>query len=72
VGERLGEAATNFELPDYTLTRVFADYSVNSTLTLRAEIDNLFDETWYSNSFSSLWVQPGMPRSYRFSANIRF
>lgn len=72
VGERLGEAATNFELPDYTLTRVFADYSVSSTLTLRAEIDNLFDETWYSNSFSSLWIQPGMPRSYRFSANISF
>ena len=72
VGERLGEAATNFELPDYTLTRVFTDYSVSSTLTLRAEIDNLFDETWYSNSFSSLWIQPGMPRSYRFSANISF
>lgn len=72
VGERLGEAATKFELPDYTLTRVFADYSPGSTLTLRAEIDNLFDQTWYSNSFSSLWIQPGTPRSYRVSANVRF
>jgi len=72
VGERLGEAATSFELPDYTLTRLFADYQLTSALTLRAEIDNLFDETWYANSFSSLWVQPGTPRSYRFSANMRF
>jgi iron complex outermembrane recepter protein len=72
VGERLGEAATNFELPDYTLTRLFADYQLTAAFTLRAEIDNLFDETWYANSFSSLWVQPGTPRSYRFSANMRF
>jgi len=72
VGERLGEAATSFELPDYTLTRLFADYQLTSALALRAEIDNLFDETWYANSFSSLWVQPGTPRSYRFSANMRF
>ena len=72
VGERLGEAATNFELPDYTLTRLFADYSVTPSLTLRAEIDNLFDENWYSNSFSSLWIQPGMPRNYRLSANFKF
>lgn len=72
VGKRLGEAATDFELPDYTLTRIFMDYSVTAALTLRAEIDNLFDATWYSNSFSSLWIQPGTPRSYRFSINVDF
>lgn len=72
VGERLGEAATSFELPDYTLTRVFVDYQLSEALSLRAEVDNLFDKTWYSNSFSALWIQPGMPRSYRVSANVRF
>lgn len=72
VGERLGEVATQFELPDYTLVRVFADYSVSDALSLRAEIDNLADEEYYTNSFSSLWIQPGTPRSYRVSANVRF
>jgi len=72
VGERLGEAATSFELPDYTLTRVFADAIITDAITLRAEIDNLTDEEWYSNSFSSLWVQPGMPRNYRLTATMRF
>jgi iron complex outermembrane receptor protein len=72
VGERLGEVATQFELPDYTLARVFADYNVSDALSLRAEIDNLFNEEYYTNSFSTLWVQPGTPRSYRVSANVRF
>jgi len=72
VGKRLGEVGTRFELPDYTLARIFADYRVNAALSLRVDIENLFDETFYSNSFSSLWVQPGMPRNYRVSADIRF
>lgn len=72
VGERLGETATSFELPDYTIARVFADYNVSTSLSLRAEIDNLFDESYYTNSYSSLWIQPGIPRSYRVSANVRF
>jgi len=72
VGERLGETATSFELPDYTIARVFADYNLSASLSLRAEIDNLFDESYYTNSYSSLWIQPGLPRSYRVSANVRF
>lgn len=72
VGKRLGEIGTNFELPDYTLLRAFAAYDVTPSLTLRAEVDNLVDETWYANSYSQLWVQPGTPRSFRVSAAYRF
>ncbi|MGE6696652.1 TonB-dependent siderophore receptor [Hyphomonas sp. NPDC076900] len=72
VGERLGEVGTNFELPDYTLLRAFAAYDLTPSLTLRAEVDNLTDETWYANSYSQLWVQPGTPRSFRVSAAYRF
>ncbi|KCZ99078.1 TonB-dependent receptor for ferrichrome transport [Hyphomonas polymorpha PS728] len=72
VGERLGEIGTNFELPDYTLLRAFAAYDLTPSLTLRAEVDNLTDETWYANSYSQLWVQPGTPRSFRVSAAYRF
>ena len=36
------------------------------------DIDNLFDTTWYSNSFSQLWVQPGTPRNARVTASFAF
>lgn len=72
VGERLGEAGTDFELPAYTLARAFAAYDLTGALTLRAEVDNLFDENYYTNSFSQLWVQPGTPQSFRISAAVKF
>lgn len=72
VGQRLGETGADFELPDYTLLRAFLAYDLTDTLRLRAEVDNLTDETWYANSYSRLWVQPGAPRSFRLSAAYRF
>ncbi len=72
VGDRLGEAGTTFELPSYTVARAFAAWDVTEAITLGAEIDNLFDETYYANSFSQLWVRPGEPRAWRLTANWRF
>lgn len=72
VGERLGYFGTDFELPDYTIVRAFASLDVSDTIGLRAEIDNLFDEEFYTNSFSDLWVQPGIPLSWRLTAEARF
>ena len=71
VGERLGYFGTDFELPDYTVLRAFAAYEVNPKLALRLELDNLFDETYYTNSFSDLWVQPGAPISWRVSMELQ-
>lgn len=72
VGERLGEVATDFELPGYALVRAFADYELNERLMIRGEINNLFDKEYYANSYSALWVQPGAPRNYRISAAFSF
>lgn len=72
VGERLGEVGTGFELPDYTLVRLFAAYEVTPSVSVRADIDNLFDETYYTNSFAAMWVQPGQPRAFRVSTTFRF
>lgn len=72
VDDRLGETGTTFELPSYTIVRVFATYDLTSAFSLRADIDNLTDETYYTNSFSRLWVQPGAPRNIRVSAMLRF
>ena len=71
VGERLGYFGTDFELPDYTVLRAFAAYEVNPKLALRLELDNLFDETYYTNSLSDLWDQPGAPISWRGSMGLQ-
>jgi len=72
VGQRSGELTTDFKLPAYTLARAFAAYAVTKATTLRLDVDNLFDETYYTNSFSALWVQPGSPRNVRVSAAFTF
>lgn len=71
-GERLGFVGTDFFLPSYTTVRLFAQAEPIEGLTLRVDIDNLFDETFYTNSFADVWVQPGAPRAYRFTAAFRF
>ncbi|MBV1927989.1 MAG: TonB-dependent siderophore receptor [Gammaproteobacteria bacterium] len=72
VGERNGYFGVDFDLPSYTTARLFTAYQLTKELSLRAEVDNLFDEEYYSNSFADVWVQPGTPRSMRVSAAFRF
>lgn len=62
----------DFRLPGYTTVQVAADYKVSQALSLRAEVNNLFDETYYTSSFSDTWVQPGAPLNARLSASYRF
>ena len=59
-------------IPSYTTARVFIDVDVTESIGMRAEVDNLFDETYYTNSFADAWVQPGTPRSVRLSATFKF
>ncbi|MFP3424817.1 TonB-dependent siderophore receptor [Pseudoalteromonas sp. SIMBA_162] len=72
VGKRNGFFGTDFELPSYTTARVFVNYDVTNEIGIAAEINNLFDETYYTNSFADAWVQPGTPRNVKFSAAYRF
>lgn len=72
VSERNGYFGVDFDLPDYTVARAFASYSVSDAVELRLDVDNLFDETYYTNSFADVWVQPGTPVNARVSAAIRF
>lgn len=73
VGSRNGFFANqNFKLPSYVTARVAANYELSKSVELRAEINNLFDEEYYSNSFSDTWVQPGAPRNANVSATFRF
>lgn len=72
VGERLGETATTFELPDYTLVRLLVTYAMNEQFEVSGELNNVFDETYYTNSFARLWVAPGAPRNAALTLRYRF
>ncbi len=72
VGERLGATGTNFNLPDYNLVRVFASLNLTQNVEVFADVTNLFNATWYSNSFNDLWVQPGSPRAASLALRLRY
>ena len=72
VGERLGQTGTDFFLPSYTTVRLFGQLEPVDGLTLRAEVDNLFDEEFYTNSFADVWVEPGAPQRVRFTVAYDF
>ena len=69
-GDFFGQGA--FNLPGYVTLRAFAEYDVLDAVSVRVDIDNITDEEIYLNSFASLWVQPGAPRTWRVSATYRF
>ncbi len=71
-GGRLGETATQFFLPAYTLARGFARLDIGERYELFAEVTNLFNATYYTNSFAQLWVQPGQPRAATLAARVKF
>lgn len=77
VGDRSGQFGDyfgqgDFELPSYVSARAFADYAVTDAVNVRFDVDNLTDEDIYLNSFASLWVQPGAPRTWRVSVGYSF
>lgn len=72
VGERLGFTGFDFVLPDYTIFGLFGEVELAQGFIIRGDIENLFDETYYTNSFADVWVQPGAPATARVTARFAF
>jgi len=70
--ERLGWTGFDFFLPSYTTARMFGELRPSDNFSVRLDIDNAFDETFYTNSFADVWVEPGAPRRFRLSASYSF
>jgi len=80
-GKRLGEARTQaeadegvpaFELPAYTTAKLMGYWRVNSALRLTVDVDNLTDRSFYTSSYSRLWVTPGNARTVTLGLQTRF
>lgn len=81
VGKRLGQARTQaeaargepaFDLPAYTTAKLVAYWRLSPALRLTLDVDNLFDRTYYTSSYSRLWVTPGSDRSVTVGLQARF
>jgi iron complex outermembrane receptor protein len=70
--ERLGWTAFDFTLPSYTTARLFGEVELSNGLSLRLDVDNVFDEEFYTNSFADVWVEPGAPARWRLTASYDF
>ena len=72
VGKRNGWVGSDFTLPSYTTAQFFADVNISDAVAVRLDVDNVFDETYYTNSYANVWVEPGAPRNARISLTYRF
>jgi len=72
VDDQNGFVGSDFTLPSYTTLRAFGEFEPVENIALRLDVDNLLNETFYTNSFADVWVQPGAPRRFRVSAAYSF
>jgi iron complex outermembrane receptor protein len=73
VGNRVGQAGDpSFLLPGYTTAKLVAHWRLNAAYRLTLDVDNLFDRTHYTSSFSRLWVTPGTARNITLGLQARF
>ncbi|GFZ78049.1 TonB-dependent siderophore receptor [Sphingobium fuliginis] len=72
VGRRLGETATTFFLPSYTIAKVLGSFNITDQIKLSADVNNLFNKKYYASSYAALWVAPGTPRQFTVRASFNF
>lgn len=52
-------------LPSFTRLDAVAFYSINDSLRLQFNVENLLDESYYASAHSNNNIMPGSPRAYR-------
>lgn len=72
ISRRLGETASTFYLPSYTLVRALASYEPSEKVRISVDVTNLFDKVYYASSYSQFWVQPGAPRTVTGRVTVKF
>ncbi|MDD8060110.1 TonB-dependent siderophore receptor [Shewanella metallivivens] len=71
VGDRLGETTdADYILPAYTLVNLSAALDITSRVSVMLDVNNIFDEEYFENSYHKLWTMPGEP--INFSASVKY
>ena len=73
VGDRLGQTTDpTFILPSYTLVNLAGSVNISDALSMRFDVNNLFDRDYFENSYHQLWTMPGSPTNYTVSVKYQF
>ncbi|MBL4640064.1 MAG: TonB-dependent receptor [Kordiimonadaceae bacterium] len=72
VGSRSGDLENNFTLPSYWRVDASTSYAITEAIDLRFNVENLFNETYYSHAFSEFEIWRAAPRTWRTSITARF
>ena len=76
VGKRPVDTNSRFYLDHVTLFDMGARYETKvagKRLTLRLNVDNLSDEAyWHTRGVAANWLQQGMPRTFKFGAEVEW
>ena len=70
VGDRSGEAGSDFQLPAYHTVDLLAHYKASDNVTVGLNLNNIFDEKYFERSYSNYWVNPGEPRNFTVSLTL--
>ena len=64
--------ATTTRLPSFTRVDAAVFYSVSEAVEVQVNVENLFDETYFSDAHNNFNISPGAPRNARFTVRARF
>lgn len=65
-------APFRFQQDPYTLVNLMARYALAENISIQANVENLLDETYYSQAGFFSQYRYGAPRNFTLSANFRF
>lgn len=64
--------ATTTRLPSFTRVDAAVFYSLSEAVQVQVNVENLFDETYFSDAHNNFNISPGAPLSARFTVRARF
>ncbi|OLF54798.1 TonB-dependent receptor [Pseudomonas chlororaphis] len=70
IGERSGQAGSDFTLPSYSTVDLLAHYKASEQVTVGLNFNNVFDRKYYERSYNKAWVMPGEPRNLSVSLSL--
>ena len=64
--------ANTTRLPAFTRVDAAVFYSLSEAVQVQVNVENLFDETYFSDAHNNFNISPGAPLNARFTVRARF
>lgn len=71
-GDRFATFSNAVTLPDFTRVDAALYYSLSEAIDLQVNLENLFNDLYFSSAHNDNNITPGAPRSFRAAVTARF